>query len=315
MKPLFTLDQEFLESNQILDWAYTESLDATTYKFYENWVNTGFHGDLKYLSDYRKELRKSLTNFYPDAKSSLVFLFSYQKAAKFNKEQSDQKIASYVKGFEGMDYHYWIKDKLTKIASKLGLKEEDYKLSIDMQPVLERDLAQRAGLGWFGKNSMLINKQHGSFFIISSIILNKTLDLSSSSIEVDHCGTCTRCIDACPTNAIVDEKIIDSKKCISHFTIEIFKERERPSDFKRDQPEIFGCDVCQTVCPWNNKPLKSIEDSNLDLGPLEFFNQDISIIKDKLEQMSNREFRRVFKGTPLERTGRVGLLKNISISS
>lgn len=315
MRSLLTLDKTFLESNQILDWAYTESLNATTYHYYENWVAANLHGDLNYLADHRKDLRKSLADFYPEAQSSLVFLFSYQKAAKFNKENSDQKIASYVKGFEGMDYHYWIKDKLTKIASLLNLQEDHYKLSIDMQPVLERDLAQRAGLGWFGKNSMLINKEHGSFFIISSIILNKKIDLETSSLETDHCGTCTRCIDACPTNAIVDDKVIDSKNCISHFTIEIFKERERPETFKKDQPEIFGCDVCQSVCPWNNKPLRSIEETNIELGPLEFFNQDISTIKQKLEKMSNREFRRVFKGTPLERTGRVGLLKNISITS
>lgn len=315
MRDLLLLSKDKLHSMQVLDWSYTESLDASTYDFYDDWVQKKLHADLKYLEDHRKDLRKSLNHFYPEAKSSLVFLFSYQKAAKFNQENEDSKIASYVKGFEGYDYHYWIKDKLTKIASELKLSESEYKLSIDMQPVLERDLASRAGLGWFGKNSMLINTKHGSFFIIASIILNKTLELDQREVEVDHCGTCTRCVDACPTDAIIADKVIDSKKCISHFTIEIFKDHDRPAEFKDDQPEIFGCDICQSVCPWNKKPLKSVEDIQINLGPLEFFNQDISVIKDKLEQMSNREFRRVFKGTPLERTGRVGLLKNISITS
>jgi epoxyqueuosine reductase len=315
MQDLLTINSEFLKSNQVLDWAYTEKLEASTYKFYEKWVDNKLHGELKYLEDHRKLLRKSLTDFYPEAQSSLVFLFSYQKAAKLNHDNLDSKIASYVKGFEGFDYHYWIKDKLTKIANSLKLSEDDYKLSIDMQPVLERDLASRAGLGWFGKNSMLINTKHGSFFIIASIILNNKLVLIQKKTEVDQCGTCTRCVDACPTNAIIEDRVIDSKRCISHFTIEIFKDRDRPIEFKDDRPEIFGCDICQSVCPWNTKPLKIIEDTDIELGPLEFFNQEIDVIKEKLEQMSNREFRRVFKATPLERTGRVGLLKNISITS
>ena len=313
MKDLLHVSRTELESIQIVDWAYTQELDSRTYEEYLNWVDKDLHGDLKYLADERKDLRRSLTDFYPEAQSSLVFLFSYQAAAKKNLIENDHKIASYVKGFDGLDYHYWIKDKLLELSSLLGLEEGSFRLSIDMQPVLERDLAYRAGLGWFGKNSMLISKEHGSFFIIASIILNKKLNIETKSIETDHCGHCTKCIDACPTNAIIDNKTIDSKKCISHFTIELFKDVQRPKEFKDDREEIFGCDVCQSVCPWNIKPLKSIHSEPKDV--LSFFKQDIEVIKTKLEAMSNREFRRVFKATPLERTGRVGLLKNIKITS
>lgn len=312
MNSLLNISIEELQKDQIIDWSYTEKLDAISFNHYLNWIEKKLHGDLNYLSDHRKALRKSLNEFFPEAKSALVFLFSYQNAAKSNIENKDQKIASYVKGFEGIDYHYWIKDKLINIAYKLNLN--NYKLSIDMQPVLERDLAYRSGLGWFGKNSMLINKEHGSFFIIASIIIDKKFNLRSKDLETDHCGTCTRCIDACPTNAIIDNKILDSKKCISHFTIELFKDTPRPEEFSESREEIFGCDVCQTVCPWNNKPLKKV-DSKIKNGILEFFNQDIKFIKSELESMSNREFKRKFKGTPLERTGRVGLLKNIKITN
>ena len=302
MKPLLTVDQETLSSMQIVDWSYTEEDVPKTLDFYHKWVDEKYHGPLKYLSDERKDLRNSIKNFYPQFQSALVFLFDYTKAAKTNLENKDHKFAAYTKGFDGQDYHYWIKEKLQKIKEKLNIENCVY--SIDAQPVLERDLAFRSGLGWFGKNSMLINKKHGSYFLISSILLDHKLDLEKRVIEADHCGTCTRCIDACPTDAIIDNRRIDAGKCISTFTIEMFKDVDPPKGYPSSREEIFGCDICQDVCPWNTKPLLRSE-----LGSYAAFEK---VFKDlDIENISNREFRRVFKGTSLERTGRVGILKNI----
>lgn len=151
---------------------------------------------------------------------------------------------------------------------------------------------------------MLINQKHGSFFLISALLLDKDLELESRILDADHCGNCTKCMDACPTNAIVDNKVIDANKCISTFTIELFKEAEAPEGYPTERGEIFGCDICQEVCPWNQKPL-----FNSPMGQAADF--EGLFAKTKLEEISNREFKRIFKGTSLERTGRKGLLKNL----
>lgn len=302
MQTLFDIPNSSLEKMQIVDWGYIESEIPKTFSYYNDWVNKNFQGPLSYLSDHRRELRSNIKNYFPEFKSSLVFLFDYSHAAKDNKKNDNHQFAAYTKGFEGMDYHYWIKDKLEQIAEELKL--QNYKLSIDTQPVLERDMAYKAGLGWFGKNSMLINKKYGSFFLISSILLDHKLSLPINKVELDHCGTCTRCIDACPTDAIVDNKVIDANKCISTFTIELFKDAEPPKGFPTEREEIFGCDICQDVCPWNSKPIKNAK----DFIPVEF---EKTFNRIDLNTISNREFKRIFKGTSLERTGRVGILKNI----
>lgn len=301
MKELLCLSIENLRSQKIVDWAYTTDSKPLTKKEYQKWVSHNLHGPLRYMADHRKDMRFDLKNFFPEFKSAIVFLFDYTSSAKRNSQQSDYRFAAYTQGFDGIDYHHWIKSKLEKIATSLGLK--NYKLSIDTQPVLERDLAYRSGLGWFGKNSMLINRKHGSFFLISSILLDHELELASSPIEVDHCGSCTRCIDACPTQAIVDNKVIDASKCISTFTIEVFKDVAAPEGFPTERGEVFGCDICQEVCPWNRKPLFNSEEQETPKFIKDFENTN-------LKQISNREFKKIFKGTSLERTGRVGLLKN-----
>jgi epoxyqueuosine reductase len=309
MNKLLNLENKYLQSQQIVDWGYTELSTPITYDYYDQWVKKDLHGGLNYLSDERKDIRKDLKNLFPQFKSALVFLFDYTAERKrLEKEDAPFQLASYVTGFDGVDYHYWIKDKLEDIASKLNL--HDFKLSIDAQPVLERDLAYKAGLGWFGKNSMLISKQHGSYFLIGSILLNKKLEVNiQSNLEPDHCGHCTKCIDECPTNAIIDNKVIDAKKCISTFTIEEFKPAPVPKGFEKVEKLIFGCDICQDVCPWNTKPLKNAQDKESNIQWMSFFNDKLENLISKLETMSNREYKRQFKTTPLERTGRVGMLK------
>ena len=303
----------------VLDWGYTNSDEAKSYYIYEKWIEKGHHGPLAYLTGEKKDKRKKISDYYPEFKSALVFLFSYQKEKKMldrfyqSSESNGLKIGSYVFGFGGKDYHKVLREKLETLASYLP-EGISYKLSLDTQPILERDLAYRAGLGWFGKNSMFINKKEGSFFIIGSLLLNDTLDLPVQSEDTDHCGQCTKCIDLCPTDAIED-RIIISQKCISTYTIEVFKEGTPPQGYPNSGGEIFGCDICQDVCPWNIKALSKInEETTLNPQIQDFFlKTPVDEILKKLKEMTNRGFRKVFKDTPLERTGRLGLLKNIKL--
>lgn len=298
-----------LSKFKVVDWGYTEELEPRTYQHYLDWVNKGLHAPLKYLSDERRDKRASLDLVYPEAKSALVFLFDYRSAKVFmEKLNPENKLASYSFGFDDLDYHHWIKEKLDLIAIEFGVT--DYGISLDVHPVLERDLAYRAGLGWFGKNTMLLNRKFGSYFLIGSLILKEKLEFNKPSIEADHCGSCTRCIDACPTNAL-KERELDSQKCISTFTIETFKEEMPPLGYPTQTNEVFGCDICQEVCPWVNKTLgkESIEKSWL----VDFFNRSQNEIKEEVEALSNKQFKEKFRRTSLERLGKKGLLKNLSV--
>jgi len=312
-------DSKILNDLGVLDWGYTDCDEAQSYDTYEKWIDKGHHGPLGYLTGEKKEKRKKISEYYPEFKSALVFLFSYQKEKKSldqfyqSSESNGLKIGSYVFGFGGQDYHKVLRQKLESLACHLP-EGISYKLSLDTQPILERDLAYRAGLGWFGKNSMFINKKQGSFFIIGSLLLNKTLELPIPSVDTDHCGQCTKCIDLCPTDAIEGRTII-SQKCISTYTIEVFKEGTPPKGYPNSGGEIFGCDICQDVCPWNIKALSKIEEQVTLNSQLQdfFLKTPIDEILNKLKEMTNRGFRRVFKDTPLERTGRLGLIKNIKL--
>jgi epoxyqueuosine reductase len=312
-----TLNRQNLGKYKIIDFAYTEDATPQTYPYFQNWVNEGYHQPLSYLGDERKEKRESLKNVFSEFESALVFLFDYKAAKKgqLHDQKIKNKVASYVLGFEGFDYHFWIKDKLDLIVNEL---KDEYNFSktfysIDAQPVLERDLAFKSGLGWFGKNSMLISKSHGSYFLIASIFFDQKLKLKvNKHQEADHCGTCTRCLDACPTDAILKNRTLDSQKCISTYTIELFKDETQAPQGYAESGWVYGCDICQEVCPWNHKPLKGVEQSkpkSQNLVDLQTKSRDELI--SLFEKMSNREFKRAFKSTPLERTGRVGLLKNL----
>lgn len=312
MKPLLDISVDELQSHQIVAWGYTEELNAISFKNYENWVKSGFHGDLKYLSDHRKDLRSSLAHFFPDANSAISFLFDYRNARKV--KTSKYKVASYVTGFDDQDYHYWIQEKLELIADGIQkiLPSLNYKISLDIHPVLERDLAYRAGLGWFGKNSMLINRKVGSFNLIGSIVLDKKLPIEFHQMETDHCGNCTACIDACPTNAILTtERQIDASKCISHFTIETFKDYVPPSGYPTVSQEVFGCDICQDVCPWNKKSMNRVEEIQNKSVLDRFFDRGINDIYNDINELSNNQFKQKFKNTSFERLGKRGLLKNL----
>lgn len=321
---------EWLSSFDVVDFGYTENPIPKTREHYNQWVNSHHHEPLHYLEGDRQEKRQDLANYYPEFQSALVFLFSYhparnklQELYRGHPEWNGLKLASYTMGYSGWDYHDFLKEKLEGIGSRL--KNEyglEFRLALDTHPVLERDLAQRAGLGWFGKNSMLINREHGSFFIIGSLLLNKKLNLKDKKADTDHCGQCTRCIEACPTEAIDPQtRTIVAKDCISTFTIEQFKLESEPSK-KMDLTKgfIFGCDICQDVCPWNKRidrhgkiPAGS-EWTQKEQKILDFFLlRPVSEVHKNLEEISGKEFERYFQKTSFARSGKRGLLKNIRL--
>jgi epoxyqueuosine reductase len=319
MKDLLNVSQEKLKSLGILDWGYSEESLPQSVSRYEEWVDHDLQAPLTYLADHRKDLRRDLKNVYPEFQSAVVFLFSYQEAKKWLLENNRHEVAAYSLGFEGQDYHSVLKDRLNSIYSVL--KESNPELerfvALDAQPILERDLAFRAGLGWFGKNSMLIHQKEGSYFIIGSLLLNQKLNFETSKADVDHCGQCTACIDACPTKAIDGEtRTVIASHCISTYTIEIFKDAEAPKGFEKSRGEFFGCDICQDVCPWNRKPLARV------IGTLKlperlaflkewFFDLPIRDLVKIIEGETNRGFKKKLLGTAFDRPGKEGWLKNL----
>lgn len=319
MKFLPFIGEKQLKDLGIVDWGYSEESVPTTFNHYEKWTEANLHGPLGYLNDHRKDLRRDIKNLYPEFKSALVFLFSYQETKKWMLENNHHQVAAYSLGFEGEDYHHALKRKLEVIFQELKKQHPTLErfIALDTQPVLERDLAHRAGLGWYGKNSMLISRKEGSYFIIGSLLLNSTLDLETGEVDTDHCGTCTACIDACPTEAINPEtRTLISEKCISTFTIEMMKEVSPPEGFDKSRGEIFGCDICQDVCPWNKKPLERV------IGQLKimerltflkswFFEQSKNKTMMLIEKESNRSFKKMFQGTAFDRPGKTGWLKNL----
>jgi len=319
MKELLNLSQSSLKSLGILDWGYSEESIPHSMDNYQQWVNQDLQGPLSYLSDHRKDLRGDLKNIYPKFQSALVFLFSYQETKKWMLENNRHEVAAYSLGFEGEDYHFTLKERLNFIFSQLkdSNPELEHFIALDAQPILERDLAFRSGLGWFGKNSMLIHQKEGSYFIIGSLLLNQKLNLEIPKIDIDHCGQCTACIDACPTQAIDGEsRTLVASKCISTFTIEIFKAAEAPQGFEKSRGEIFGCDICQDVCPWNRKPLLRVVASlnlkeHFKFLKNWFFELASTDLKKIVEGETNRGLKRRLLGTPFDRPGKEGWLKNL----
>lgn len=318
------LDENFLQSLGIVDWGYTADLEPLSYQKYLTWLGQNKHEPLSYLEGERADKRQNLNLVYPECRSALVFLFSYaeDKYALEQEELGEAKIASYVTSFEGLDYHFVIRERLEKISQQLKLKYPDLKTkpSLDVLPVLERDLALRAGLGWFGKNSMMINRSAGSFTMIGALLLNQEIDIETKSVETDHCGQCRACADACPTLAIdLETRTLKADLCVATYTIEIFKDAKPPEGYQ-DMAEIYGCDICQDVCPWNKRwlrqrlkrgALKAFDWKGLELIRDTFLVGSMTQVAERLKALGVREFKRLFKATPLERTGKNGLLKNL----
>jgi epoxyqueuosine reductase len=325
--------KDLLEQLQIGDWGYTEEVTPRSFAHYKDWVNKELSSPLTYLEDHRMKARESLISVMPDAQSALVFLFNYhpQKICIegiLKKLRTPFRMASYLFGFKGRDYHDEVKERLELLGDYLKRErpELNYRSCLDIHPVLERDLAYRSGLGWFGKNSMLISRRIGSFTIVGSLVLNQRLESEEQrTVDTDHCGQCRACVEACPTDAILEEeRQIIASRCISTFTIEMFKEsKEAPLGMNKADGEIFGCDICQDVCPWNSRADRSgvtpVDEDKFKIDNkliLEsFLIKPPSEVIANLEHLSNGAYKRKFIGTPLERTGRVGMLKNLKFWS
>lgn len=269
-----------------------------TLPHYDSWLAQNFYGEMDYLVRHRNT-KADLKIKYPEARSAIVVAHPY--APHPFKEKNpfpNLNIALYA---QGLDYHTWLKETLEKIITRLKehFPNENFWACTDSSPVLERDLAQRSGLGWFGKNTCLIDRKAGSFFFISEILTTLKLEPSTPSIK-SFCGTCTRCIDACPTEAIIAPHVLDARKCISYLTIEA---KSTPSREIRKfiGNHFFGCDICQTVCPWNE-----------ELEPYKLNQNGINELQFILES-TDEELKNKIKGTAFERAKPIGLRRNALI--
>jgi epoxyqueuosine reductase len=264
----------------------------------ERWLNQNHHGQMSYMENhFDKRLNPNL--LVEDAKSVVSLLLNYYPS-EFQNEES-YKISKYA---YGQDYHFVIKEKLNALLYSIqeNIGEVSGRAFVDSAPVLDKAWAAKAGLGWIGKNSNLITKSVGSFYFVAELIID--LDLEYDHATTDHCGTCTACIDSCPTEAIVAPYVVDGSKCISYFTIEL--KENIPSEMKgKFNDWAFGCDVCQDVCPWNkfskphNEPLFN---PHPDL---------LSMTKKDWEEITEETFKKVFKNSAVKRTKLDGLKRNI----
>ena len=323
-----TIDQ-LLKEFEVTAYGYTEDPIPASVDHFNKWLESNQHLPLEYLSGERAIKRQNILHHWDNFQSALVFIFSYddirqnlKNVYQPNENWNGLKLASYTLGFNGHDYHDELRHTLEKIGSRLA--EEygvEFKLTLDTHPVLERDLAFRSGLGWFGKNSMLINRSEGSFLIIGSLLLNKKINVEVKSLETDHCGQCNLCAEACPTQAIDPvTRTIKTQDCISTFTIEQFKlDTIVPEVMNLSSGFIFGCDICQDVCPWNKRlerlrPSKEHKWTERQNEIINFYlKQPVSDLSDQLEKMSGKQFEKKFKKTSFERSGRRGLLKNVRL--
>ena len=269
---------------------------------FESWLKNNYHGQMSYMErnfDKRMDTRKLVDG----SKSVISLLFNYYPSKEINNNSF--KISKYA---YGNDYHFIIKDKLKTLLSSMRneIGEIDGRVFVDSAPIMEKAWAKKSGLGWIGKNTNLISKKTGSFFFIAEIIVD--LELEYDNEVTDHCGSCTACLDACPTDALYEPYKIDASKCISYFTIEL--KEQFPNDLKKDFNDwIFGCDICQDVCPWNKFSRPNEEPL---LNPLKEINQYSK--KDWLE-LTDEVFKVVFKGSPIERTKFNGLKRNIQYAN
>ena len=269
---------------------------------FESWLKDNYHGQMSYM-ERNFDKRMDTTKLVAGSKSVISLLFNYYPSKEINNDSF--KISKYA---YGKDYHFIIKDKLKSLLSSMRneIGEIDGRVFVDSAPIMEKAWAKKSGLGWVGKNTNLISKKTGSFFFIAEIIVDLELEYD---VEVtDHCGSCTACLDACPTDALYEPYKIDASKCISYFTIEL--KDQFPNDLKKDFNDwIFGCDICQDVCPWNKF---SIPNKEPLLNPKNEINQYSK--KDWLE-LTDEVFKVVFKETPLERTKFKGLKRNIQYAN
>jgi epoxyqueuosine reductase len=267
----------------------------------ENWLSKGFHGKMGYLENHF-DMRVDPRKLVPNAKTIISFAFNYFPEKIQNPESP--KIAKYA---YGKDYHFVLKEKLFKMVEWMQTQygEFAFRVFVDSGPVLERAWGEKAGLGWIGKHGLLINKDHGSWFFLAEIILD--LEFSPDfPYTKDYCGTCNKCVEACPTEAILPNKTLNASQCISYLTIEL--KEQIPSTYKKDMNGwVFGCDICQDVCPWTrfSKPHKEP-----DFLPKE---ELLEMNQEEWKEITQETFKYLFKKSAIQRAGFVKLKQNIDL--
>ncbi|MEQ9468603.1 MAG: tRNA epoxyqueuosine(34) reductase QueG [Ekhidna sp.] len=268
----------------------------------EEWLQRGYQGKMGYLENHFDK-RLDPTKLVPGAKSVVSLVYNY--FPKEIHESADKpKIAKYA---YGQDYHFVIKDKLKEFMAQIQeeIGEVGGRVFVDSAPVHERAWAVKSGIGWIGKNSLLLNREMGSFFFLAELILD--LELEPDGPMKDYCGTCTACQDACPTGAIPEPYVVDGSRCISYLTIEL--KDEIPTEFKNKMEGwAFGCDICQDVCPWNRFSKPHAEPQFKPQGWEELSKQD-------WQEMTKEVFQKVFKKSAVKRTKFEGLVRNLKFLS
>ena len=264
----------------------------------EEWLKRGYQGEMSYL-ERNFDLRLDPRKMVPGAKTVVSLLFNYHNPIQ-PEDPGAPRIASYA---YGEDYHHVLKWKLKELMK--GMQREwgqiEGRVFVDSAPIHERAWAANSGLGWVGKNSLLLNQGMGSYFFIAEIIMD--VELEPDAPTADHCGTCTRCIDACPTGAIIHSQVVDGSKCISYYTIELRGAIPEPAAQKLS-PWVFGCDICQEVCPWNRHATPHKE-------PLFEPHSDLLGMRvSDWQDMTEEVFKTVFKKSAVKRSGYEGIMRN-----
>ena len=268
-------------------------------KHLENWLNQNMHGEMHYMANHFDK-RLDPTLLVPNAKSVISLSYNYFT----EKEQIDKNAPKISKYAYGRDYHKVVKKKLKQLMQFIQetIGEVNGRCFVDSAPVMERAWAKKSGLGWIGKNSLMLTKGKGSYFFLGEIILD--LELEYDSPVRDYCGTCTKCIDACPTDAIYEPYKVDGSKCISYFTIEL--KEAIPNEMKgKFENWAFGCDICQDVCPINARAKQHQEPDFKPKSKL------LEMTKTDWEEITDEVFDKVFEGTPVKRAKYKGLKRNI----
>ncbi len=266
----------------------------------EEWLNRNYHGEMAWMANHFDK-RLDPQKLVPGAKSVISVMLNYYPDKKLPEGDEDFKISKYA---YGKDYHFVLKDKLRQLFQNIHEEIGDVngRIFVDSAPVMDKVWAAKSGLGWVGKHSNLLNREMGSFFFLGEIICD--LDLEYDGPIKDYCGTCTACMDACPTDAIEEPYVVNGSKCISYFTIELKDAIPKEAKGKMEN-WIFGCDICQDVCPWNRfaKPHQTVEFSPSD--------HLLGMKKADWEEITEEVFKEIFRQSPIKRTKLAGLKRNL----
>jgi epoxyqueuosine reductase len=295
-----------------LDWAgvaRADQLESTVdAAFFTRWLEAGYAGEMSYLSGERAARRRDPRRVLPGARTAICAALRYHAAAPLSTEPHERGRGWISRYAWGDDYHEVLRQRLERLLAllrqELGQPFEA-RVYVDTGPVLERALARQTGVGWLGKNTCLLNQRLGSWFFLGEILT--TLELPPSTPAADRCGSCTRCLDACPTQALVAPRVLDSTRCISYWTIEVkgaIPEAARPGIGRH----VFGCDICQDVCPWNRRaPLSAVAGFAPRPGTV---NPPLA----ELAALTAEDFRRLFRRSPVRRLGYRRFLRNVCVA-